>query len=668
MRNPSRAVDASPSWQHVGDTIAHWLESLVPRLPEVNDMVTDLREGREISGLDEQTVAALRDEFMHLLGCPKIPGELPIPSMLRALGSAAQDADLEFILPKWLSPDVGAPLGFGNDIPTVGVFPTVDPQEPPSASEASIISDTLGWSNYISVEENVDVALDLVHKAKDNEFCYIFSSMEELVEFAGTDEITLQKLALVSKLRPDGTYKHRLVWDYLRSGTNAYIQLSERIVLPRIQDAAWSAVELRRQQPEEEGLEWLVLDFADAFHHIWLERRYWRYNCAKIGNVFVGFPRLTFGAKSCPNLWGRVAAAIGRATAAVVRRRPVGVQIYVDDPLLALGGSYAVRTLSVSILIIWFSVLSFNMSWQKASLGPEVDWIGAHFSYDKDGIHVGIPPKKVKELTEELEHHRDNAVVPIRRARSLAGSAGFIAGIIPWWKPFVAVIWAAITAALRELASRKANDVRKVAASRMLATKRYRHAVSWLLAFLRGWGMESRCFRLIPAPPSTWQVVMDASPWGMGAILFNGTVPVEYFAERLSSEDLRRFSASTGESKFTTLWEALTLLLSIRLWLVRQSTLRIRLKSDSLGALRLAMKLSSSSQSLNRIAQEIALHLALDEAQIDLLENIPGITNVQADALSRLYAPDAKVIPVSLVSARRVFPQERSPDFWRAWR
>ena len=168
-------------------------------------------------------------------------------------------------------------------------------------------------------------------------------------------------------------------------------------------------------------------------------------------------------------------------------------------------------------------------------------------------------------------------MVPIRRARSLAGGAGFIAGIIPWWKPFVAVIWAAITAALRELASRKANDVRQVASSRVIATKRYRQAVSWLLAFLHGWGMESRCFRLIPPPTSQWQVVMDASPWGMGAVLFNCTEPVEYFAERLSTDDLRRFSASTGESKFTTLWEALTLLLSIRLWLVRQATLRIRL-------------------------------------------------------------------------------------------
>ena len=399
MRNPKRAVDATPAWQQVGDTIAQWLEALVPRLPELNSMVNDLREGRVINGLDENTVAALRDELMHLLGCPKRPGELPIPSILRALGTAAQDTDLEFILPKWMSADVGAPLGFGNDIPTVGVFPAVDPQELPLASEASIISDTLGRANYISVEESLDVALDLVHKAKDTGFCYIFSSFDKLVEFAGTDEITLQKLALVSKPRSDGTIKHRLVWDFLRSGTNSYIQLSERIVLPRIQDAAWAAVELRRQQPEED-LEWLVLDFADAFHHIWLERRYWRYNCAKIGSCFVGFPRLTFGAKSCPNLWGRVAAALGRATAAVVRPRPVEVQMYVDDPLLALGGSYAVRTLSVSILIIWFSVLSFNMSWQKASLGPEVDWIGAHFSYDHDGVHVGIPPKKVKELTE----------------------------------------------------------------------------------------------------------------------------------------------------------------------------------------------------------------------------------------------------------------------------
>ena len=202
----------------------------------------------------------------------------------------------------------------------------------------------------------------------------------------------------------------------------------------------------------------------------------------------------------------------------------------------------------------------------------------------------------------------------------------------------------------------------------MIPTRRYRHALQWLTAFLSGWGSEARCFKLHPSAPSKWQVIMDASPWGMGAILLNGNEPIEYFALELSTDDLRRFSAKRGESGFTTLWEALTLLISIRQWLVQKSLSNVRIKSDSLGALRLAMELSSSSPHLNKVAQEIALHLAIGDAQISLLEHIPGITNIQADALSRLNAPDAKTIPGSLSNAKRVFPPNWDARFWRAWK
>ena len=79
------------------------------------------------------------------------------------------------------------------------------------------------------------------------------------------------------------------------------------------------------------------------------------------------------------------------------------------------------------------------------------------------------------------------------------------------------------------------------------------------------------------------------------------------------------------------------------------------------------MKLSSPSPHLNKVAQEIALHLAIGDAQISLLEHIPGITNIQADALSRLNAAEAESIPGFLSNAMRVFPPNRDSDFWRAW-
>ena len=281
MRNPARAVARCPSWQTLGPSIRAWIHAHRHQLPQVDQMVTDLRAGRPIEAVPAIVADPLRHEFLEWLGYDK-PSEEPLAmSMFKALGRQAGDYDLEHILPTWLSPSEGAPLGFDNDIPVCGVFPTVEPGTAP-VDTASLVTTVQGWPNYVSVEDNIDVALDLVHKASVKGFCHLYDNFADLRKFVGSDDITLQKLALISKARADGTLKHRLVWDFLRSGTNGHIRLSERIVLPHIQDAARAAVKLLQRSLEGADLEWLVLDFADAFHHIWLQRRYWKLNCAKV--------------------------------------------------------------------------------------------------------------------------------------------------------------------------------------------------------------------------------------------------------------------------------------------------------------------------------------------------------------------------------------------------
>ena len=63
--------------------------------------------------------------------------------------------------------------------------------------------------------------------------------------------------------------------------------LPERIVLPRVQDAVDDATDLLRYGSG--GLEWLVLDIADAFPNVPLRESERRYCCGKVGNRFVVF-------------------------------------------------------------------------------------------------------------------------------------------------------------------------------------------------------------------------------------------------------------------------------------------------------------------------------------------------------------------------------------------
>ena len=58
----------------------------------------------------------------------------------------------------------------------------------------------------------------------------------ELARATGTADPILNRLALVTKVRRDGTLKHRLVWDLRRSGVNSLVRHGERIVIPRVLD------------------------------------------------------------------------------------------------------------------------------------------------------------------------------------------------------------------------------------------------------------------------------------------------------------------------------------------------------------------------------------------------------------------------------------------------
>jgi hypothetical protein len=82
---------------------------------------------------------------------------------------------------------------------------------------------------------------------------------------------------------------------------------------------------------------------------------------------------------------------------------------------------------------------------------------------------------------------------------------------------------------------------------------------------------------------------------------------------------VRRLSVKIGEPGHTTLWELLALLLAARLWLANSRRFRtVQVRSDSLGTLRVAVKLASRSANLNFIAQELALHMAAHDFEFKI--------------------------------------------------
>ena len=75
----------------------------------------------------------------------------------------------------------------------------------------------------------------------------------------------------------------------------------------------------------------------------------------------------------------------------------------------------------------------------------------------------------------------------------------------------------------------------------------------------------------------------------------------------------------------------------------------------------------AKSIELNVIAREIALDQALRMYRLTFLEHIPGVTNIEADYLSRVHSPKPPVKPEQLETIA-LTPVHIGEGFWKVGR
>jgi len=77
----------------------------------------------------------------------------------------------------------------------------------------------------------------------------------------------------------------------------------------------------------------------------------------------------------------------------------------------------------------------------------------------------------------------------------------------------------------------------------------------------------------------------------------------------------------------------------------------------------------ASGAGVNIIAKELALDMAEAVYRPTLVEHLPGVMNIAADALSRLFIPGKNyVVPSCLARSTRVDPPERDSGYFRTHR
>jgi hypothetical protein len=115
--------------------------------------------------------------------------------------------------------------------------------------------------------------------------------------------------------------------------------------------------------------------------------------------------------------------------------------------------------------------------------------------------------------------------------------------------------------------------------------------------------------------------------------------------------------------------EALVALVALRGWCSRWSRQRARIKvrSDSISALVLCLKLKTKGVGTTMIAREVALDIADAVYAPHIAEHIPGLENIVSDMLSRKYAP-GKIyeLPACLRDVEELILQPRTKAYFLA--
>ena len=185
----------------------------------------------------------------------------------------------------------------------------------------------------------------------------------------------LSSIGVVVKRKPDGSYKYRLVHDLRRSGVNSKIKVLERLVLPRLKDAIDDAVSLFESGllPQEEVL-WLTLDFKDAFKQLPTKPTERRYLAGQADGQYFYYKTVLFGVRTGPLVWCRVAALVSRATQALTSSAESRLELFIDDPLIAMKGTRQVVHWAAARVLWFWLALGLKLAWPKGSLGTEAHW------------------------------------------------------------------------------------------------------------------------------------------------------------------------------------------------------------------------------------------------------------------------------------------------------
>jgi hypothetical protein len=499
--------------------------------------------------------------------------------LLEAWRKQAKDPD--FAVTRWLAG--WAPAGIVHQPEACGIFPDIDEEAEMPYSELQGNIDN--FNNYAGVDEN-PIATDEIELRLMQGHLKAFDTALELQDFVGATTalpVILSKIGIITKLRA-GKMKHRMILDTKAALIKYVSRKGQRVILPRLLDAILQALRLMGDCQEGEGVEWMVLDFTDAFWQIRLHPEERKFFCCRIKHKgkqkYIVFLSTAQGSRGAPLTWARFAALVMRLTQSLFDRNSLRLQCFVDDPIAAIKGSELRRKVVIAVITLVWEALGCQLAYAKGQRGNAADWIGGELDINIDEGILTAQVKKaiVVDITMMLEEFNTVNLIPLKKLESFIGKVNHAAGLLVTIRPFLQSLWAALYGPEGKV-------------SGTVWVKQISHSLSWLRAvFHHDTPGLVRRFHLadFQGHGDKIEIGTDASPWGLGGWLAINDVITKYFFCDLSIFDITLYNLVLGACEGQQVLECLAILVAIRGW-VPCSEKRVQLapvvRGDNVSAL-----------------------------------------------------------------------------------
>ena len=312
------------------------------------------------------------------------------------------------------------------------------------------------------------------------------------------------------------------------------------------------------------------------------------------------------------------------------------------------------------VIVVWLAQ-GHRLAWHKAQSGRQVSWISITFNSTPEAVIAYIKPELMDDILKLCEDVLHNNVYPLKKLRSFVGKVVHVAGLLHTWRPFVRMLWT-------PLVKESDNDG---APMNCCWSRQIHIPVQWILAFMRGHhGTIRRTFSVqsFLGAGDRVSIVVDASPWGLGGVLTRNDTIAEYFASSLDHNDVDIHSIVLGDHRAQQCAEGLAMLVALRIWSPIWTGRRVILQArgDSVTALTMLLDMRAAGPTMGLIAREMALDVAEALYTPQIVSHTPGVTNVLADALSRLHAEhEPKALPDCLLTTTKADCPVRNRLFYR---